>query len=133
MELCLCSPTQIRIVDLQSSQQIGKEADRVIFLWTKREPGSWQCTLGQPISEQGGFAEAGWGRKEYEGSLEAFLEAANEARAMQKLGRLARDVEFRSQQEVIRQIGACRKRDLAFAQVPGKRGPLSPCVWRGRQ
>src|SRR6266516_1489968 len=90
----------VRVRGPQSSKQIGKEASRVIVPRLKREPGNGASARGQPVAEQGGFAEPGGGRKKDQGLIQALLQSLDQVRTIHQMWTRARKVKFGGKQGV---------------------------------
>ena len=99
---------QLRITGLQGGNQGGEEAYRFVVRWLKREPDHRDGRRGQPVGEQGGFAEASRSRKQGQWPLQALLEALDQTGTMHQLWTWAWNVEFGGQQRVGRQMGERR-------------------------
>src|SRR2546425_9382546 len=108
MEQGLSAQPQLRITGLQGGKQVGEEARWVIVLGLEGEPGSGDGTGGQPVGEQGGFAEPGRCRKEDQCPLQALLQSLDQARTIHQVWARSRNVEFGGKQWGGRQTVDCR-------------------------
>jgi hypothetical protein len=107
-ETCLDTCPKRGITGLESVQQGGKEALRVVVLDIKGEPDGGQPTLAEKLGYEGSFAETGRGRDEDEALGETLLETLDETRAVYQLGRQSRNGEPGRQPRVQRLSGQGR-------------------------
>jgi hypothetical protein len=71
----------VSINRLQGSNEVGKEADRVVVLRFEREPGDRHAALSEPLCQQCSFAKPGGCRDKNQCALHALLKALDEVRA----------------------------------------------------
>src|SRR6266496_3878827 len=90
------------IKGLQGGNQVGEEANRLIVLRFKREPGDGRVCGSSPLGQQGRFAISGRRRDKREWACHSLLKSLNKVGARHKLGARTGHMELGCEQEVVR-------------------------------
>ena len=97
---CGSESTKVGIKRLQGGNQVGEEANRLIVLRLKREPGDGRGCRSSPLGQQGRFAVSGRRRDEREWACHSLLKSLNKAGARHKVGARTGHMEPGCEQEV---------------------------------
>ena len=78
LQQCQDAHAELRILRLQSSNQIGEKAHGIVVLRLQGEPGNGNAACLDPLGQERGFAKPGGSRDERQGALHPLLQAQGE-------------------------------------------------------